>query len=166
MHLKEMIAPVLQQLSQSLQQLSDDEYCKKCKLLQGSSIGNHSRHIIELFTCLLNGYNNGIINYDNRKREKEIECNKTYACNLLIQIIDKINLKNKPLNLHTNMYVIKNEPIFVATNFYREVMYNIEHAIHHMALIRIGVNEVSKIELPTNFGIAPATIKHHQLCAQ
>jgi hypothetical protein len=166
MQVKEMVAPVLQQLCETLQLLSNDEYCKKCNLLQQSSIGNHTRHVIELFTCLINGYTNGIVNYENRKREKEIECNKKYAGQMLQQIIEKINLQNKILNLHTNIGEINNNSKIIVTNFYREIIYNIEHTIHHMALIRIGVNEVSSITLPINFGVAPATIQHKKLCAQ
>jgi hypothetical protein len=45
-------------------------------------------------------------------------------------------------------------------------MYNLEHTIHHMALIRIGISEVSDIRLSENYGVASSTIKHLQSCAQ
>jgi hypothetical protein len=51
----------------------------------------------------------------------------------------------------------------VPTNFLRELVYNIEHAVHHMALIRIGVREVAPhITLPPDFGVAASTIRHQQ----
>jgi hypothetical protein len=58
------------------------------------------------------------------------------------------------------------EPIIISTNYFREVAYNIEHTIHHMALIRVGINETTNILLPENFGVASSTIKYRKQCAQ
>jgi hypothetical protein len=57
-------------------------------------------------------------------------------------------------------------PVGIKSNYYREIAYNLEHTIHHMALIRVGVNEVSLVQLPQEFGMAFSTIKHQQQCAQ
>ena len=56
--------------------------------------------------------------------------------------------------------------INIATNYHREIAYNLEHTIHHMALIRVGLTEVAKIELPENFGVASSTVKFRNQCAQ
>ena len=48
-----------------------------------------------------------------------------------------------------------------ASNLDRELVYNIEHAIHHMALIKIGIKEVApQLQLPEGFGVANSTIRH------
>jgi hypothetical protein len=45
--------------------------------------------------------------------------------------------------------------------FQRE--YNIEHVVHHMALVKIGIHEVSPyVILPPDFGVAISTIKYHK----
>jgi hypothetical protein len=51
------------------------------------------------------------------------------------------------------------------TNYYREMAYNLEHTIHHMALIRTGINDVSRISVPENFGVAISTMKYRKQCA-
>jgi hypothetical protein len=35
-----------------------------------------------------------------------------------------------------------------------------------MALIRVGITEISSIELPQDFGVAGSTVKHRKQCAQ
>ncbi len=49
----------------------------------------------------------------------------------------------------------------IASNFYRELIYNIEHAVHHMAIMKIGVLEVAPyVSMPLDFGVAVSTIRH------
>jgi uncharacterized damage-inducible protein DinB len=166
MQLNIIVSTIFQQLINCLQQLTKEQYTAKSNLLNGSTIGGHTRHVIELFQCLLNGYESNSINYEKRKRDITIEVDKETACNLLSHIESNINQPNKNLQLQGCFTTVNDDAGEVATNYYREVIYNIEHAIHHMALIRVGVNEVSDISLPQDFGVAPSTIKHKQLCAQ
>jgi hypothetical protein len=166
MNFNNIIPPVLAQLSESISMLSDNEYCQKSLLLNGSTVGGHTRHVIELFQCLINGYKDGTINYEHRKRDIEIESNKNFACNLLDSIANELQLPNKPLHLHGFYSENDTEACSVSTNFYRELIYNLEHTIHHMALIRVAINEVSNITLPENFGVASATMQYKKLCAQ
>jgi hypothetical protein len=166
MQIRNNIEPVLNQLAESLSLLTDNEYTQKSILLNGSSIGGHTRHVIELFQCLINGYENAVVNYEQRKRDVEIETNKKFACNLLGTIATSIHMPNKTLNLQGFYSEAADDECAVDTNFYRELIYNLEHTIHHMALIRVAINEVSNIKLPENFGVAAATMQYKKLCAQ
>jgi len=56
--------------------------------------------------------------------------------------------------------------IFIESNYYREIAYNLEHTIHHMALIRIGISEVSSVLLSEDFGVASSTLKHRRQCVR
>ncbi len=166
MNFNSILSPVLSQLSESISLLSDNEYSQKSLLLNGSTIGGHTRHVIELFQCLINGYNDGKINYEHRKRDIEIESNKNFACSLLDNIADALQLPNKALHLHGFYSESETDECSVSANFYRELIYNLEHTIHHMALIRVAINEVSNINLPENFGVASATMQYKKLCVQ
>ena len=69
MLLKQPIQDVFHQLSKSLHQLTDREYAQPSNILFNATIGQHVRHIIELFLCLEKGYDEGVVNYEKRKRD-------------------------------------------------------------------------------------------------
>lgn len=167
MQFKKILSPVLNQLADTILQLTNTEYGQKSILLNGSSIGGHTRHVIELFQCLLNGYETGYINYENRKRDLTLETDNELSSAVLYNIAYKIEKQNKQLLLQGFFTENEKNEYSIDTNYYREIIYNLEHTIHHMALIRVAVNELTNIKLSENFGVAPSTIQHKkQLCAQ
>jgi hypothetical protein len=166
MMLKQSIQHVFVQLSESLNQLRNEEYVKPSKVLLNATIGQHVRHIIELFQCLEKGYDDGVVNYEKRKRDYQIESNKELACSLLKDIYQCMERPNKEIMLETEDYCDTMQLVSIPSNYYRELAYNLEHTIHHMALIRVGINEVSSVVLPEEFGVAYSTVKYRQQCAQ
>lgn len=166
MLLKQSLQHVFVQISETLSQLSEAEYTQPSRILSAATIGQHVRHIIELFLCLENGYEEGLINYEKRKRDHRIETDKIFAADLLTTIFRQLDKPNKELIVQAEDYCETAEIVNIPSNYYREIAYNLEHTIHHMALIRVGVNEVSQIELPEEFGIAYSTIKFRQQCVQ
>jgi hypothetical protein len=166
MHLQKAIQNVFVQLTASLELLNDSQYRYTSKILSNATIGQHVRHIIEMFICLEDGYTGGIVNYENRKRDTVIETQKDVANALLKKIYERLNKENKPLVLQAAYNEDTDELVDFDTNYYREIAYNLEHTIHHMALIKVGIREVSGIEIPDGFGVASSTIKFRKECAQ
>ncbi|HRH48367.1 MAG TPA: hypothetical protein PLP23_06435 [Panacibacter sp.] len=166
MQLHSAINNVFVQLNTTLELLTPHQYTKPVNLLSNATIGEHVRHIIELFTCLDKGYETGTVNYDSRARDHQIEANKDFASSLLRKICEELDKPDIPLALEASYEDSSETPITIATNYYREVAYNLEHAVHHMALIRIGVSEVSEIALPEGFGVASSTLKYRKEFAQ
>ena len=164
--LQKAIQNVFFQLTSSVEQLDAKEYSQECRSLSGSTIGKHLRHVIELFQSLEKGYDAGIVNYEKRKRDPQIENDKDFALSLLHEIQDNLGKPDKELNLESSYDDGSSEIITIKTNYNRELVYNLEHTIHHMALIRIGINEVSKIRLPEDYGVASSTVKYRLSCAQ
>jgi len=164
--LKQPIQQVLAQLSETLNQLSNEEYIRSSRILLNATIGQHVRHIIELFQCLEKGYDEGIVNYEKRKRDYQIETNKELAAASLKTVYQNMERPNKEIILEAEDYYDTMEIVSIPSNYYRELAYNLEHTIHHMALIRVGVNEVSSVKLPGEFGIAYSTVKYRNQCAQ
>ena len=155
----------LQSLLRFLEQVDQPTYSKPLDVFNGSSLGGHTRHIIEFYHCLIKNYNQGTINYDLRERDKNIETDPELAAvavQNIIQEIEKINLDDK-VELHMSYDPQTNAVDSVVSNVKREVVYNLEHTIHHMALLKIGVKIAApQIELENEFGVAPSTIKFQQ----
>ena len=99
MEFNAFLQPVFFQLTAALQQLTDVQYAQKSNWLNNNTIGGHTRHIIELFQCIINGYRDGTVNYENRKRDILIEADRQLACSLLQEISQVSNLPNKKLQL-------------------------------------------------------------------
>lgn len=163
----EPIKTMFAQLTDALEFLSKDQYTWPCDSLSGASIGGHVRHIIELYTELINGYESGIVNYENRKRNNVIETDRQFAILQMNKLLDDINRPDKPLQLVADYGIAERSPITIDSNYYRELLYNIEHTVHHMALIRIGITALSTLKLPAAFGVAVSTIRYREtICAQ
>lgn len=150
--------------------LDDEPFREPLQILSGNTIGKHIRHIIEFYDLMITGLASEKINYDQRSHDKVIEENRLMAIeklNTLMQEFESVK-KDTPLTLLANYSFENNEPVAIKTSFFRELQYNIEHAIHHMAIIKIAINHSFKeVALPENFGVAYSTIKYHeQQCAQ
>ncbi|WP_310556866.1 DinB family protein [Flavobacterium sp.] len=153
----------LNELKNVLNQLSDENYTKPIANLGNSSIGQHNRHIIELFQGLLLSYDSGILNYDNRARNNKIETNRDFANQTINAIICDLEKPNKNITLHQ---LLQEEIISIETNYFRELLYNLEHCIHHQALIKVALYEMNEVNIDKNFGVAPSTIEYKKQCAQ
>ncbi len=156
------------QIDKIIHLLPNEVYTKKSNLLHNASIGQHVRHIIELYIELNNGYESGIINYELRKRDLRIETDIQFSSNTIATIVQQLNKPNKALQLVIDYSFTNTSKMIVDTNYLRELIYNLEHTVHHMALIRVAIKEFTNIKLDTSFGVAVSTLKYHkeEACAQ
>lgn len=146
---------VLRQLMEVLQNLSLDEYSSRLPLLDQSSIGAHCRHIIELFQQLLYGYDADSVNYESRERNKDIETNIEFAMDSIAHLISKLDKSDKAIALRS---IYLSDEKRIQTTYFRELIYNIEHCIHHQAIIKIGLLSIGKNLSDHSFGVAKSTI--------
>lgn len=157
------IQKTLHELSDLVSNLSNKEYCLPCHDLSNASIGEHTRHIIEMFQCLENQYEYGIINYDTRKRDNLIQTNTAFAKESIAAILNQIEKPNKNLQLQQ---IVDKEELLIESNYHRELLYNFEHCIHHQALIKVALLQFATIAIDENFGVARSTIEYRNKCVQ
>jgi len=153
----------LEQFKKVLSELPKDCYSQSCAILSNASIGKHTRHIIELYLCLIKGYDMADVSYDRRERNSKIETDVALAIAQLSHIQEHLEKPNKVIKVN---YELDGEENQLDSNYFREVMYNLEHTIHHQALIKVGIRHFSKQEIPESFGVAPSTIQYRKVCAQ
>lgn len=153
----------LNELIDLLQQLSNAEYAAPCVSLSNASIGEHSRHVIELFQCLEKQYELGVLNYDLRERNIQVQTDTDFAIQQIISIQNNLNKENKNLVLQQQ---IDGFEVQIESNYHRELLYNFEHCIHHQALIKVAVLQLETISINENFGVARSTIQFRKECVQ
>ncbi len=157
------IKKTLNELSDLLSQLSNEDYISPCFGLSNATIGEHTRHIIEMFQCLEVQYEIGTINYDHRKRDYRIQTDTFFAKETINSILNQLDKPNKNLQLHQ---IVDGEELLIDSNYNRELLYNLEHCIHHQALIKVAVLQNDTIVIDDNFGVARSTIEYKKQCAQ
>jgi len=150
-------------LTDLLQDLPEGIYDRPSVYLSQASIGQHLRHIAEMYQGLIRGYDSGIIEYDKRSRDRRIETDRAFAEATLSEIITNLDKADKNLLV---IYDLEGREVKLQSNYHRELMYNMEHAIHHMALIKVAVLELTDIILPKEFGVAPTTLQYRAQCVQ
>ena len=143
---------IIDQLIDLLNDIDSEVYKDALQPLHYSTVGQHVRHITEFYLCALNGYENGMVDYDARERNLLIEIDKDFT----IKILENVKYQLQTLKLDCSLILKSkfggNEAMEIPSSFFRELTYLIEHTIHHLAIIKIGLNEVyPAIEIPKNF---------------
>jgi uncharacterized damage-inducible protein DinB len=157
---------ILDQLESTVEQIKPHDFCKASPTLSGSTVGQHLRHTLEFFLCLEKGFDSGVINYDKRDHDKLIESDKFIALSTISRIREFVTSKvvDKELKLEVGYDRHSEECLTIPTNYFRELTYNIEHAIHHMAIMKIGVRELAPyVKLVDHFGVAVSTIRYREV---
>ena len=167
--LTEVVADTLHQMMDFLDQIEEERYKEPLDIFSTSTIGQHTRHVIEFFQCLMEQAPQGTVNYEKRRRNVMIEENPSYASQAIETIVEclRSNQLDREFQLESS-YGEENAVSFVVpTTLERELIYNIEHAIHHLAMIRMGLKVVApEVSLPHGFGIAPSTLKYRNRVRQ
>lgn len=146
----------LEQLALTVSKLSQDQFQESLETLNQNSIGKHVRHVVEFFECLRIGNLHSVVNYDNRERNLLLENNVKFTLMRIQDLKAEIErYEDKSLTLLANY---GSGTIAIETTLFRELVYNIEHCVHHLAIIKISMQaHFPAIELEENLGVAYST---------
>lgn len=153
----------LSQLGELVNSLSQDEFTLKLNILNGSTVGQHIRHIIEFYVEFIDGYETGVVCYDNRKRNLDFETNQSLIISKLNDIISTLGEFDltQDLKIKSNHGLNELEETISNSSVMRELVYALDHTVHHLAIIKIAIQvEFSHIELNKDMGIAPSTLRN------
>jgi len=129
-----------------------------------ASLGAHYRHVLDHFLCLAEAIRTSRVNYDERRRNPQLE--NSVACARLVTeaLIDELGalsdeILQRECAVTYSVAYGETEAEAVSSTLAREVMFCVGHAIHHYAILRLLCAGVG-VKLPYEFGIAPSTLKH------
>ena len=164
MNCKEGTKIIVDQMTDVLGKLDAGAYAQPLQLFNGSTIGQHFRHIIDFYGCLARGLNEGRIDYARRERDKRIETNPAYASEMLLAYTGEIKHcdESEEVQILADFSADLNaERPVVKSTLARELMYAYDHAVHHLAMIKMGLKTLNaNIELQDELGVAPSTLKY------
>lgn len=137
------------------------DYSKPIPIFSGATIGQHTRHMIDALQILVEGYSSGEISYENRKRDLQTETDVNKAISLIDALLETLPEENKAVLLFANYQTISEDSISINSSYERELVHQLEHFIHHMAIIKIGYLYLHpEYVFHKEFGIAPSTLRY------
>jgi len=166
-HTPELIAAAQDVLVQGLEllfDLGDRTYSRVVPDPYNASVGQHYRHVLEHFQCLIKGLRSGEIDYDARERNGRLEGEVSYATVATCDVLRALKHYKRD-TLERTCRVIQSvaygsgRASSVESNIGREIAYCVGHAVHHYAIIRLICSELG-VSVSAEFGFAPSTLKH------
>jgi hypothetical protein len=164
--LSDAVAEVLAQGLELLCSVDKDEYRRRVGAPYSASVGEHYRHVLEHFTCVLAGLAAREIDYDKRERDRLLETNLDYARNMTEFIVAGFRdldpaFEATRCGVAYSVSYANAEAMRLESTFGREIAFAVGHAVHHFAIIRLLCSEL-RVDLSCAFGVAPSTLKHRQ----
>lgn len=128
----------------------------------GSGIGTHLRHVLDHYRSFLNGAESGLIDYDKRERDTQMERDRESALVEIRSIRERIERcrvdPDGEVEVRVSASTDGAEDRSVST-FGRELQFLVSHTVHHYALMAIA-SRMQGIFPDESFGVAPSTLKH------
>lgn len=155
---------VLTQVDTILVQLSDEELMRGHSILFGSSVGQHIRHILEFYQCLLSAVGTGSFSYDRRQRDLQIETEVAAARASVAwstRHLEQLGA-DRELRMDSDLPGV---PLGTGavTTLKRELLYLADHGVHHLAMVRIALEQaLPHVRIQGQLGVAVSTQNHRQ----
>lgn len=165
MQASEALTQVVQQIRAILHQLTPEAYQMVLPEYRGSTLGQHFRHILEFFQCLENGLSTGRVDYAARQRNPLFETRPEIASDAFLAFVNGLAYvpsEDQSIDIYAELGSDL-RPNYSST-IGRELVFVYDHAIHHLAIIRIGLQaHFPEVNVDAHLGVSPSTIKAKNL---
>ncbi len=155
---------IIRQMVELLENLDAGTYARPLTIFNGSSIGQHFRHIVDFYGCLARGAGDGRVDYAKRERDVLVETWPQSAADALSLCAGQLAELDESQSLEVvadfSADLNESRPV-VGSTLGRELMYAYDHAVHHLAMIKMGLKAARPdMEVAPNVGVAPSTLKY------
>lgn len=155
----------LEQGEKLIQSLSTEQYQYKSTLLFSSSIGEHFRHIMDIYFALIQGVEQGAVDFNLRRRGGLSERSREMALEELTQIKTWLRNLNSKCNLSIQVKVevalSKTQVVELTSSLARELIFSSSHTTHHYAVMGI-IAKLQDVNVEEGLGLAAATATHER----
>jgi hypothetical protein len=125
-------------------------------------VGAHLRHVLEHYEALVNGLALGVVDYDGRPRDRQLEASPTLARHRLLSLRQVLgqwtpDMLDRPVQVLGKGGITGDFDFCVTSSVGRELAFLASHAVHHFALL---VEHLQRHGVPVqaHFGKAPGTV--------
>ena len=125
-------------------------------------VGAHLRHVVEHYEALVNGLILGVVDYDGRPRDRQLETSPTLARDRL-QGLRRVlgqwtpDMLDRPVQVLGQGGITGDFDFCVTSSVGRELAFLASHAVHHFALLAEHLQRHG-VPVPAHFGKAPGTV--------
>ena len=161
---------IFDQLNDFIESIDDDVYQDNSSILFESSIGQHLRHILDIYHALIRNMTDDIVDYDIRLRGSSVEVNRNDALHTLHVIRAWLVALcpyeiNRHVKIRTEIAISEQHSSVLDTSCGRELFFASNHTIHHLALM-VTIAKVLGCSMGNHYGVAPATATYNRTQAQ
>ena len=166
----------LEQGYECLNSLTDEQYLCSAPPHVTSTIGEHFRHLLDLFHAVYNAHNTGktsgkettesgqAIDYNHRRRGHTVETSRQRALSEISHLIHWLEGMTQDelkasVNLFTEVSLTHQQSQQMTSTLERELTFIALHANHHFAMTKVTISLLD-IQVNDEFGLAPATLSY------
>jgi hypothetical protein len=125
-------------------------------------VGAHLRHVVEHYDALVHGLPLGLVDYDGRPRDRQLETSPTLARDRLLGLRQELgewtaDMLDRPVQVLGQGGITGDFDFCVASSVGRELAFLASHAVHHFALLAEHLQRHG-VPVPSHFGKAPGTV--------
>ncbi|MBU6340597.1 MAG: hypothetical protein KGS48_03805 [Bacteroidetes bacterium] len=163
MQVTEAIRDIVRQINELLYQFDSDSYARPLPAFDGGTIGQHFRHILEFFQRLEHAKDAPWVDYAARNRNPLYETDAQLTAAAFENFATQLHLFNiqNPILIKAE-FLDADRPEF-DSSMGRELLFAYDHAIHHLAIIKIGLRMYfPEISIENTLGVSPSTLLARQ----
>ncbi|MBL4831186.1 MAG: DinB family protein [Aliivibrio sp.] len=146
--------------------LTEQQYVYKALPYLESSIGEHTRHNIDLYIALMSQRDSGVVDYDVRHRGSSVEIDSEQAITQFEKIkrwlldLDKHTIESNTA-VKTEVSINQKRCAILQSTIERELIFVSSHTTHHLALMKVAAI-CCEATIDMNMGYAPATTTYQR----
>ncbi|MFN3165609.1 MAG: DinB family protein [Phycisphaeraceae bacterium] len=157
------LTQLMTQLGDLVRTLDADLYNARPDSTRCGAIGGHVRHVLDHLVAWLDGLDNGLVNYDDRQRDTDVEHDCVAALHAIKQHTARLaEVSDAQLAERVNVLTSMTHCgalVALPSTHARELAFVFSHTIHHNAIIGTIARALG-VTLPDHFGMAPSTIAY------